>query len=216
MVRTRPNTRLHAAARADLMAGASRLRLVSAPVPAPSPDGAGVSGAHPVPVLDTSLEALYEQYAVYVGALASRILGRAAEVEDVVQDVFASAVRGLRRREDEREIKGWFAKVTVRRCLRQLRLRRVWSLMNLAAEPSYDRLPDPRAGVEERQLIVEVYRALDRLPARQRIPWTLHHVEGERLEQVAELCGCSLATVKRRIAEARARLRSHLGAPDHA
>ena len=40
---------------------------------------------------DASLESLYERYAGYVGALASRMLGRAAEVEDVVQDVFAAA-----------------------------------------------------------------------------------------------------------------------------
>ena len=169
----------------------------------PAPSDTALAGAA---WTDPSLEALYERYAGYVGALASRMLGRAAEVEDVVQDVFAAAVNGLRRRTDEREIKGWFAKVTVRRCLRQLQLRRLWSLVNLDADPSYDRLPDRSAPPEEKQLIVEVYRALDRLPPRQRIPWTLHHVEGESLEQVAALCGCSLATVKRRIAQARERL----------
>jgi RNA polymerase sigma-70 factor, ECF subfamily len=194
----------------------SRLRLVSPPEPLQSDEESGAVGAQPTPWTEPSLEALYEQYAVYVGALASRMLGRAAEVEDVVQDVFASAVRGLRRRQDEREIKGWFAKVTVRRCLRQLRLRRIWAVVNLAADPSYDRLPDPGSSGEERQLIIEVYRALDRLPARQRIPWTLHHVEGENLEHVARLCGCSLATVKRRIAQARAKLTRHFGKLEHA
>jgi RNA polymerase sigma-70 factor, ECF subfamily len=192
------------------MAGAPRLRLVPPPEPVPPDDSAAVSGAVAAAWIEPSLDALYERYAGYVGALASRMLGRAAEVEDVVQDVFASAVRGLRRRQNEREIKGWFAKVTVRRCLRQLRLRRIWAVASLDAEPSYDRLPAPGASADERQLIIEVYRALDRLPARQRIPWTLHHVEGESLEQVAVLCGCSLATVKRRIAQAREKLRLQL------
>jgi len=187
------------------MAGTPRLRLVTPPEPTP-PDGSAASGAIAAPWIEPSLDALYDRYAGYVGALASRMLGRAAEVEDVVQDVFASAVRGLRRRQNEREIKGWFAKVTVRRCLRQLRLRRIWAVASLAAEPSYDRLPAPGVSVDERQLIIEVYRALDRVPARQRVPWTLHHVEGESLEQVALLCGCSLATVKRRIAQARTKL----------
>lgn len=192
-----------------MTSSASRLRLIRAPEHAGSQESP--AAAVPAPWIEPSLDALYERYAVYVGALASRILGRAAEVEDVVQDVFASAVRGLRRRDDEREIRGWFAKVTVRRCVRQLRMRRVWAVAHLDAEPSYDRLPHPGAGPDERQLIIEVYRALDRLPAHQRIAWTLHHVEGESLPHVAQLCGCSLATVKRRIAQARNKLVRQIG-----
>jgi RNA polymerase sigma-70 factor (ECF subfamily) len=178
-----------------------KLRLVPAiPAAAPLP---------PQP-REPSLEALYEDYAPYVGAVASRLLGRAAEVEDVVQDVFALALRGLRRREDEREIKGWLAKVTVRRCLRQLRFRRLWALVDLAADPSYERLAEPGAGPEERHLVSEVYRALDELPARERVAWTLRHVEGESLEEVAVLCDCSLATAKRRIASAHAKVKARL------
>jgi RNA polymerase sigma-70 factor (ECF subfamily) len=180
------------------------LRIVAKPPASEPPPGPSLAPAGPI---DASLEALYERHASYVGALASRVLGRAAEVEDIVQDVFASAVRGLRRREDEREIRAWFAKVTVRRCVRQLRVRRLWAIVDLAADPSYDRLAAPGASGDERQLIIEVYRALDRLPARLRVPWSLHHVEGEQLERVAQLCDCSLATVKRRIALAHERLR---------
>jgi DNA-directed RNA polymerase specialized sigma24 family protein len=77
------------------------------------------------PVVDeeTDLDEIYERYSSYVGALALRLLGRAAEVEDVVQDVFAAAVRGLRRRNNVWQIKGWLAKVTVRRCTWELRAR---------------------------------------------------------------------------------------------
>jgi RNA polymerase sigma-70 factor (ECF subfamily) len=186
------------------------LRIVSSPAAASSPTEPAAPALALASALDASLEGLYERHAAYVGALASRVLGRSAEVEDIVQDVFAAAVRGLRRRDDEREIRAWFAKVTVRRCVRQLRLRRLWAAVDLAAEPSYDRLAAPGASGDERQLIIEVYRALDRLPPRLRVPWSLHHVEGEQLERVALLCSCSLATVKRRIALAHERLRNAL------
>jgi RNA polymerase sigma-70 factor (ECF subfamily) len=184
------------------------LRLVPAEAPG--------SGAVPVAPngsparLEATLGDLYEEYAVYVAAVASRLLGRAGEVDDVVQDVFAAGVRGLRRRDEPREVRAWLAKVTVRRCVRQLRFRRIWALVDLASEPSYDRLADPAAGPEEKQLVVEVYRALDRLPAHERVAWTLRHVEGEALEDIARLCGCSLATAKRRIATAHEKLRRHL------
>jgi RNA polymerase sigma-70 factor (ECF subfamily) len=194
------------------------LRLVPAPVPDVDDTGGRPSaiqrksqtGELEIELVEPSLERLYEEFAPYVAALASRILGRASEVDDIVQDVFALAVRGLRRRDNRHEMKGWFAKVTVRLCTRQLRVRRIWALVDLAADPSYDRLPDPGAGVEERQLIVEVYRALDKLPTSERVPWTLRNVEGQQLEQVAELCGCSLATAKRRVASAHEKLNLYL------
>jgi RNA polymerase sigma-70 factor (ECF subfamily) len=188
--------------------GGVKLRLVppaKAPEPAP-PESAPT----PIPLGDTSLESLYEQYARYVGAIASRLLGRAAEVEDVVQEVFEIAFRGLKRRETVHEVRGWLAKVTVRRCLRQLRLRRLWAIVDLAADPSYDRLAEPGAGPEERHLVSEVYRTLDTLPARDRVAWTLRYVEGESLEDVAVLCDCSLATAKRRIASAHEKIKARL------
>jgi RNA polymerase sigma-70 factor (ECF subfamily) len=40
----------------------------------------------------------------------------------------------------------------------------------------------------------------------ERAAWWLHRVDGETLEATAEICDCSLATVKRRVAAAEARL----------
>jgi RNA polymerase sigma-70 factor (ECF subfamily) len=163
-----------------------------------------------LPSREPTLGELYALYSRFVGAIASRLLGRAVEVDDIVQDVFTLAVRGLRRRDNGQEIKGWLAKVTVQRCARQLRLRRFWQFVDSTPAPDYEQLAEPSAGPAERHLIAEVYRALDRLPANERIAWTLRHVEGESLEDLAVLCGCSLATAKRRIASAHEKLRRRL------
>lgn len=159
---------------------------------------------------DIPLEALYGRYAPYVAAIAMRILGRESEVEDLVQDVFATAVRGLRRRRNHAEIKRWLATVTVRRSIRRLRLLALWSWMDLDEEPHWERIADPEVSPDERRLVAHVYRALERLPIRDRVAWVLRHVEGESLQQVAELCGCSLATVKRRISRAQTRISASL------
>jgi RNA polymerase sigma-70 factor, ECF subfamily len=42
------------------------------------------------------------------------------------------------------------------------------------------------------------------------VAWSLRHIEGERLDEVAALCECSLATAKRRIAAASVRLEEML------
>lgn len=162
--------------------------------------------------VDLPLEELYVRFAPYVAAVATRILGRQAEVQDVVHDVFAAAVTGLRQRNNVHQVRGWLAKVAVRSASRQLRARRVRSFFERDdGSGEYEALVDPGASPEDRHTIQELYRTLDQLPARQRVAWVLRHVEGERLEEVAELCGCSLATAKRRIAAAQEKVLRRIG-----
>lgn len=63
---------------------------------------------------------------------------------------------------------------------------------------------------EDGTFMSEVYRILDGIPACERLAWSLRHVEGERLEDVAEHRGCSLATAKRWIASAAARIQQEI------
>jgi RNA polymerase sigma-70 factor (ECF subfamily) len=156
------------------------------------------------------MDAVYQRFAPYVAAIASRILGRQAEVQDVVHDVFAAALRGLTRREDPGQIKRWLATVTVRRATAKLRERALWHLLDGSDPADYGALSDPAATPEDRQLVEEVYRVLDKVPAKDRVAWVLRYVEGEQLETVAELCGCSLATAKRRIAAAHHKVIRHV------
>ena len=80
---------------------------------------------HLVPIPDdgpadaaaVSLEpaALFRRYAAYVATCAHRLLGADDELDDVVQEVFLVALRGLRGLRDPEAIRGWLATVTVRR-----------------------------------------------------------------------------------------------------
>jgi len=157
-----------------------------------------------------TLETAYRDYARWVAHLALRVLGRDHEVDDIVQDVFVAAASGLKRLRDPRAAHAWLGTVTLRLALRRLRARRVLALVGLDPQPDYGALCSRDASPEQRAQISQLYRALDRLPAQERIAWTLRHVEAERLEEVATLCRCSLATAKRRIAAAEDRLREEL------
>jgi RNA polymerase sigma-70 factor (ECF subfamily) len=150
---------------------------------------------------------LYEGYVRYVAHIGWRLLGREDEVDDLVQDVFLAAHRGVRKLRDPEAIRGWMATVTVRLAKRRLRKRRLMAAVSLDSAPDYLSLADKNASPEHRTLLAQVYRSLDRLPANQRIAWTLRYLEGEQLDTVAQLCKCSLATAKRRIKEAHDALR---------
>lgn len=57
---------------------------------------------------------------------------------------------------------------------------------------------------------MSIYRALDDLSSKLRIPWVLHRIEGEALPDTARICAISLATAKTRIAKVDEHLRGRL------
>lgn len=67
---------------------------------------------------------------------------------------------------------------------------------------------------EQRAELALLDRALLAVPLELRTPWLLRHVMGCAVEETAEACGCSLATVKRRIAAAEVQIRAHTGGAD--
>jgi RNA polymerase sigma-70 factor, ECF subfamily len=155
------------------------------------------------PAPESPLATLFRSHSAYVAAVALRLLGRQDEVDDVVQDVFLSALRGVDQLREPEAIKGWLATVTVRMASRRLRLRRLRSFLGLDADANYQELA-VGANQEHVALLARIYRLLDELPVALRIAWTLRYVEGEPLDTVARICGCSLATAKRRIVAAQA------------
>jgi RNA polymerase sigma-70 factor (ECF subfamily) len=158
-----------------------------------------------------TLDEIYRRYGRYVAAIVLRLDGRGPELEDLVQDVFVEAARGLRGLRDAEAIKGWLATIAVRTVRQRLRRRRARRFLGLDASPDYERLVDPAASPLDRILIASVYRVLDDLPVQDRLAFSLHHLQGEKVEAVAVLCGCSLATAKRRIARALATIGKKLG-----
>jgi RNA polymerase sigma-70 factor (ECF subfamily) len=168
-------------------------------VPARARDDA--EGEHAQPL---EIDEAFRLYAPYVARIGYRLLGRDSDIDDLVQDVFLAAHRGLSNLRQPEAIRGWLATVAVRKARRRLRRRRMWSMVGIGTDgPEAVDVADPAATPEQRALVAQIYRLLDRLPVDQRIAWSLRFVDGQTLERVAELCGCSLATAKRRIKAAR-------------
>jgi RNA polymerase sigma-70 factor (ECF subfamily) len=165
-----------------------------------------VAPGEAAPALLTA-DAIFRAYSGYVAAVALRLLGRDEDVDDVVQEVFVVSLKGLDKLRDAAAIKGWLATVAVRVSRRKLRYRKLWAAIGLDEPGSgVQNFVAPGASPEDRAMLSRIYAALEELPVDERIAWTLRHVEGEQLEDVARLSGCSLATAKRRIAAAHEKL----------
>lgn len=174
------------------------------------PEGAGSTADLGAPI---SFEEAYAQNAGYVAGLVGRVLGRNDDVPDVVQDVFLIAHRRLPGVRNPGALRAWLGRIAVREASRRLRWRRVRLFLQPARTIEADLVADDGARAEMQPLVALLYSTLDRLPARERVPWILRHLLEEPLDTVAELCGCSIATAKRRIAVAERVMRPILG-PD--
>jgi RNA polymerase sigma-70 factor (ECF subfamily) len=161
-------------------------------------------GDHEGEVDTTDFDAVFRRYSGYVARVAVRLLGADSELDDVVQEVFLEAHRGLRSLREPRAVRGWLARVCVRRATRRLRRRRLLSFLSLSSVPESELPADPGGNPERGAEILRLYRVLDRMPAAERVAWVLRHVEGESLDDLVELCRCSKSTVQRRLRAAEA------------
>ncbi|MEM1417360.1 MAG: sigma-70 family RNA polymerase sigma factor [Myxococcota bacterium] len=158
-----------------------------------------------------SPEEAFDRYARWVGAVALRLTGRPDDVDDIVQETFVQLVRRWDTIDDLARLKGWLGTVTTRVVAARLKRHRFRSLFWVEGEPDYERVAGAGASPEQRTLVAQLYRELEALPIDQRVAWTLRYVEGEALDGIAEMSGCSLSTAKRRIHRADRSIRKRMG-----
>jgi RNA polymerase sigma-70 factor (ECF subfamily) len=160
-------------------------------------------------------EALFRRHAGLVNGLAYRLMGRDADVDDLVQETFAQALASLRGLRETETFSSWLAAIVVRTAHKVLRRRRLLERLGLRSrdEPDLDRLVARSAPPDVSAELLRLYRVVEAMPIKVRIPLLLRRVDGARLEEIAQMTGCSLATVKRRLAEGERRLQEHLALP---
>jgi RNA polymerase sigma-70 factor (ECF subfamily) len=155
-------------------------------------------------------DALVRRHARALNGLALRLLGRDGDVDDVVQDTFVSAFAGLGRLQDPQAFSAWLSGILVRIVGKLIRRRRMLARLGLGRallDIDIDALVAPTVPQDEALELRRLYELARRLPADVRVPLLLQRVEGLGLDEIARLMGASLATVKRRIAQAEAALR---------
>jgi RNA polymerase sigma-70 factor (ECF subfamily) len=137
------------------------------------------------------------------------------DVEDAVQDAFLRLFRDLGSLRDPSSLRSYLIGITLHVAKSELRRRRAkrWLLLSddgVVAEP--DALA-PDEGDEPRAAVRRLYKVLDRISDERRTVFVLRYVEGLELAELSAVLDCSLATAKRRVADAARRV-SLLAASD--
>ncbi len=153
-----------------------------------------------------SLAELYSLHARTVASVAFRLMGHDRDLDDIVQETFLDAASERLTRDRSVPVRTWLITLTVRRVRRLFARRRRFRLFGFRWLASAPTSTDPSKGEPARDL----YAALEALPEDLRVPWTLHRVSQLTLLETAAACEVSLATVKRRIADAELRIARRL------
>ncbi len=155
------------------------------------------------------------QNAVY--SLCYRLLGDAAEAEDLAQEVFLRCYRSLDKFHAGARLRPWLHKIAANACLDALRKRKqtlpLDELTAREAEPRVDSVAElPEEAYASREARLAVQRALLRLPGEYRVALTLRYLEDLSYQEVADALGVPVSTVETRLFRAKKMLGQVLAA----
>jgi RNA polymerase sigma-70 factor (ECF subfamily) len=165
---------------------------------------------------EQALAALYDRYAPVLLGLARRVVGDAAEAEEVLQEVFIHAWRRADRYDPGRSSVGtWLALIARSRAIDRLRSRRSAARTAEAAgreAPPGHESPRAAGAVLAGERRARVAASLGGLPPEQREVIELAYFGGLSQSEIAGATGIPLGTVKTRTLLAMKKLRSALAA----
>jgi RNA polymerase sigma-70 factor (ECF subfamily) len=134
----------------------------------------------------------------FIGAM----LGDPHNADDVLQDVWFDAWRGIGRLRDAMALEAWLFRIARDRAYRMLRRRSA----RLVTEPLIDVVDGAEVELDEDERRI-VTTAVQRLPLPQREVLLLRFVEQMSYEQIAVALACELGTVRSRLHYAKRTLR---------
>lgn len=158
-------------------------------------------------------ETIYRRHARAVANLAARMLRSRADTEDVLQETFVVALDKLAQVRDGVVLRGWLLGIATSLVRRRHRRRRLLDRLGFARDPDdagLEHCASPDADAETRAELRRLEQVLDGVGFEPRLAWMLRHVDGHTLPEVAAALGVSLATAKRRLAEAEEVVRAHV------
>ena len=159
-----------------------------------------------------AFEELVRAYQHRVFGVALRMLGNAAEAEEIAQEVFLRAHRALAEFRGDAKLSTWLYAIASRLCLTRLgsgeraMIRQGEDSVMLLAHDA----GGPDAMLEQTELEAALHRAIAELPDERRIVVVLRDLEGLSYEEIAAALDLPTGTVRSRLHRARLDLKDKL------
>jgi RNA polymerase sigma-70 factor (ECF subfamily) len=150
-------------------------------------------------------------------ALAYRVIGREEDARDVCQETFLRAFRALPGFKGQAKFSSWLYRIALNLCRDWVRRQRRAPIVDTPEGVDLADLAADRGVTESiedlvsrRELSAAVEDAMAQLPEEQRTAIVLKEYHGMTFQEIADLQGCPLSTVKTRLYQGLTVLRRHL------
>lgn len=151
-------------------------------------------------IIEAVLRGQIERYAELVARYESQawkvaisLVGNLEEAKEISQDSFVKAYLHLRRFRWEANFSTWLFRIVVNECKDFFKRRaRQGGFVSLTGDPEEDPVlfdvadssKDPGDALVHKELALQLSQAIEALPERQRVAFTLHHLHGLQLQEV--------------------------------
>ena len=164
-----------------------------------------------------AFEALILQHEKFIYNIAWRIMGNAEDAKDISQDAIIKIYRNLASVTDTGHMRAWIARIVHNTCMDELRRRKgkialsYDVMLDLGDGELEHQIADSAAGPDEmllrKEIGQQILQGLNQLSDDHRSLVVLRDVQGLSYEEIAEITGKPLGTVKSRISRGRNNLK---------
>lgn len=167
---------------------------------------------------------IVERYEESLYNFGLRMCGHVQDAEDIMQDTFMGALKGLHTFREETKLKNWLFRIAAHACTRKRRKKKcepdreisLESLMPMDESNGHYEIPDwsndPSDAALRAELKSVINTCMVQLPPKYRIVFNLRDLEGFNTEETADILGITPQSVKTRLHRARLFLRKGISA----
>ncbi len=172
---------------------------------------------------ETAFDRLVVKHQNLVFTVCYRMLGDYDEANDCAQEVFIKIYNNLGKFKLKSSFTTWIYRIAVNTCKNRLssseyRVTRRMLRLDKSSNDEEDRRGreisdgsyNPETLYEKSEKEIEIQKAIDSLPPRQKSLVVLRDIEGKSYDEIVEITGIKLGTVKSKLARARHHLRNEL------
>ena len=154
---------------------------------------------------------LMRVYRAFVYTIVNEIVGNSHDAEDLVQETFINAYRGLSQLEDKTKFKSWLAEIA-RNCARNwLRKRRVDTVpIDEVSADTLQTSKSPSAQLIHDEQVELIRRTMRALPEKDRKIALAYYLEGASYEELIRTHGLSYKAISFRLSRAKRTLTNRL------
>lgn len=154
-----------------------------------------------------AFQTLIRRHAPAMRAYAIRLTGSRADADDVLQETFIRAWEKISTVEDPAKAKNWLMTLTTRKAIDHIRRRKdTVELDSIEAQSTAESTVDPEQSAITGSQLGALNELLKTLPLEQQQIWAMREIGGFTYKKIAEELSLPEATVRGRLARARATL----------